>query len=260
MLRNTRVVGDEVEESLNVAHVVFPDLLPPRVIGLRVLPAATDVVGREGVVVVDVGRAAGHPPDAADLLEGQVVALGLQVAPQQLVTARVITGGLREGNLIVPAVGETEAKIVGLQLPIARTRFSRVAAGDERQELAVGTTGRDRFAELMVRSAGTSAGEGLAVFALPLPTDSVGDAGAWQQVALSGGVDEDGGGMDLTALHFDRPDAPPLAVKALDTLLQPHRDAGLFEPFVEDLVGDVGLEVPLDVLAVSFADMLEKLA
>ena len=163
-LRHARVVGQRPHQTLLPVDMRLSDALAFGVAGLGVVPVLADEVGADGVVVVRVGLAVGHP----NRVPRDARVAGLEVPQEQLVPARVVVGGLLPRAAVFRHVGGAQAEVVGLHLAIAGKLLARTLGVDAGQEAAGSITGFhvrvDGPDELVAhRAAGLHAVQGLAV-------------------------------------------------------------------------------------------------
>jgi hypothetical protein len=105
LFRYPGVIGQRPHQTLLIRYMVGDDRLARFVIGVRVVMAAADVIGREGVVVVGVGLAVGH----SDHVERRAVLARLEIAQEQFVARFVVVVGLHPRQAVLRHVGLAHA-------------------------------------------------------------------------------------------------------------------------------------------------------
>jgi hypothetical protein len=211
----------------------------------------------DGVAVIESGEVAReHVPRAHALAVGhggdeafERAARG-EVAALEFVVRRVVIRRLLDRPAIRrPRQAEPEAvaldAVVGVALPPRRRGLNAVDQSAGR--VAGPHVGVDRPVDLRVPAVEPQAVFRLLIAGVALAADGEAQAGERQQVAFVGGVDEHPSLDDGAILTGDRGDPAVLhrdAVPFAEPVAAQHLDARLLDPFIEDGLGDVGLEPP----------------
>src|SRR5690606_31221222 len=191
---------------------------------------------------------------------------GFVDAGDQFVLRRIVTWRLREGHAIGRLVGEAHAEAIGLHAVIGCAVFTGMLRADPRKHAAGGIARHDVGADLerglggqraggaqlpevvtVMQHAGLYPGPFLTVVAAAFAADVVAHAGGGHEIALVGGVDEHLAAIGAAAEGPDRHDPAVLAGDApfaVEPLVTVHLDFIVANEVFEDLLGDVGLEVP----------------
>ena len=208
---NARVVCEGPHEALLVNDLLSHDAFALRVRSLGVVVVHSDLVRREGSVVVRVGLVIRH--HSRTPRQAQVT--GLEIAEKQLVWRLVVAFGLGKGHPVPRILAHAHSEIEGLDARVARTVLARAFRRDVRDQsarrIARNDVGIDRLREEMpFHLRLLHAVERFAIDGIRLAPDMIRDPGGGEEVALVGGVEEHRALESLARLHRDRGETPVL--------------------------------------------------